>query len=49
MQGDAGSPLVADSQLIGLVSWGATCGYQECYGVYLNIPAVKPFLDSYIC
>ena len=50
-QGDSGGPLIIDDPnkknaftLIGLVSWGASCGKELKPGVYTDVPYYTPWL-----
>lgn len=44
--GDAGGPLVANGQLIGLVSWGMGCAEWGYPGVYTSISALRPWIET---
>lgn len=44
--GDTGGPLVANGQLIGLVSWGMGCAEWGYPGVYTSIAALRPWIDT---
>jgi trypsin len=44
--GDYGSPLVFGCQLVGIVSWGATCGNPQVPTVYSNIAKIKDFITQ---
>ncbi|WP_392673095.1 S1 family peptidase [Streptomyces sp. LN785] len=45
-QGDSGGPLVAHGQLIGLVSWGDSCGLAGSPGVYTRISAAAEWMAA---
>lgn len=52
-QGDGGSPLVCPVrgspdryQLVGLVSWGVSCGVEKVPGVYTNVPLLRPWIEQ---
>lgn len=47
-QGDSGGPLVADGVLIGVVSWGYSCGLPHNPGVYTNVTVVRDFIKFII-
>ncbi|TMW43041.1 hypothetical protein DOY81_011877 [Sarcophaga bullata] len=40
-QGDSGSPLVAENQLVGIVSWGIGCALKGYPGVYCDVATVR--------
>lgn len=43
-QGDSGGPLVANGVLIGVVSWGYSCGLPHHPGIYTNVAVVRRFI-----
>ncbi|XP_065359804.1 trypsin alpha-3-like [Calliphora vicina] len=45
---DSGGPAVLDGQLVGIVSWGRgrECARQKSPGVYVNIQALRPWIDK---
>ncbi|XP_044730304.1 phenoloxidase-activating factor 2-like [Chrysoperla carnea] len=51
--GDGGAPLVCESTnhqwtVVGLVSWGIRCGEPDIPGVYTNVSALLPWINSQI-
>lgn len=53
MQGDGGAPLVCRSTtnqwiVVGLVSWGVRCGEPNVPGVYTNVSALLPWINSQV-
>ena len=44
--GDYGGPLVFGCQLVGILSWGATCGDPRYPSVYTNIATIKNFITE---
>ncbi|XP_018326586.1 trypsin-7-like [Agrilus planipennis] len=42
--GDSGGPLVAKGKLIGVVSWGAGCGFPSLPCVYTCIPPLRSYI-----
>lgn len=53
-QGDSGGPLFSfkenthESVLVGITSWGISCGYADLPGVYTRVSAVVEWINSYI-
>ncbi|XP_017769484.1 PREDICTED: trypsin-1-like [Nicrophorus vespilloides] len=45
-QGDSGGPIVANGQLIGLVSWGYGCARPGYPGVYSNVASMRDFIGQ---
>ena len=44
--GDYGSPLVVGCHLVGIVSWGVSCGDPRYPTVYSNIATIKDFITQ---
>lgn len=44
--GDAGSPLVRNGELIGIVSWSYGCAEFGYPGVYTSISALRSWIDT---
>ena len=53
-QGDSGGPLFSfkekthESVLVGITSWGISCGYADFPGVYTRVSAVAEWIRSYV-
>ncbi|XP_037943483.1 trypsin eta-like [Teleopsis dalmanni] len=45
-QGDAGSPLLVDGKVIGIVSWGYGCGRKYNPGVYTNVVRLVDWIEQ---
>ncbi|KNC33091.1 Trypsin epsilon [Lucilia cuprina] len=47
---DSGGPVLLDDQLVGIVSWGRgrECAREESPGVYVNINALRPWIDKIV-
>lgn len=54
IQQDGGAPLVCQNKktgkftIAGLVIWGKGCGKPGVYGVYVNVPYYREWIDSAI-
>nr|CAD7412409.1 unnamed protein product [Timema poppensis] len=46
-QGESGGPLMADGELVGIVSWGVDCGKPEYPGVYTRVSVLRDWIQEY--
>lgn len=45
-QNDSGGPLVEDSTIVGIVSWGNGCAQADYPGVYTDIGALRGWITE---
>ncbi|CAG2053116.1 unnamed protein product [Timema podura] len=46
-KGESGGPLMADGELVGIVSWGVDCGKPEYPGVYTRVGVLRDWIREY--
>jgi hypothetical protein len=47
-QGDSGSPLVAEGNLVCIGSWGIGCGVKNSPGVYVDVSALRSWVIKFL-